>query len=37
MIKYPIVPTNITVHLGKPQESAENITVNFTDYIKNVA
>ena len=36
-IRYPIVPNNITVHLGKPSEAAKNITVSFTDYIKNVA
>ena len=35
--RYPIVPRNITVHLGKPDESARNITVSFTDYISNVA
>ena len=33
----PTIPTNITVHLGAPNEPAENITVPFTDYIKNVA
>lgn len=31
------VPNKITVHLGKPDELAENVTVNFIDYIKNVA
>lgn len=31
------VPTNITVHLGTPDEDAENVTVPFSDYIKNVA
>ncbi|MBR5528782.1 MAG: peptidoglycan-binding protein [Clostridia bacterium] len=31
------VPENITVHLGRPSESAENVTVTFQDYIKNVA
>ena len=36
-IRYPIVPNNIVVHLGKPDEAARNITVNFTDYIANVA
>lgn len=36
-IKYPIVPNEIIVHLGKPDEAAENITVPFVDYIKNVA
>ena len=36
-IKYPIVPNNITVHLGAPDEAVRNITVSFIDYIKNVA
>ncbi len=31
------VPETITVHLGRPSESAENVTVTFQDYIKNVA
>ena len=31
------IPENITVHLGLPDEEAENVTVNFIDYIKNVA
>ena len=35
--RYPIVPNNITVHLGKPQDNAKNITISFTDYISNVA
>lgn len=33
----PVIPETITVHLGRPDEYAENVTVNFTDYIKNVA
>ena len=33
----PYVPEKITVHLGAPQEPAENVTVTFPDYIKNVA
>ncbi len=33
----PYVPTYITVHLGAPDEPAENVTVSFQDYIKNVA
>jgi len=33
----PYVPTYITVHLGAPDENAENVTVTFSDYIKNVA
>ena len=31
------VPENITVHLGRPNSNAENVTVPFADYIKNVA
>ena len=33
----PAIPQNITVHLGAPTSKAENITIPFTDYIKNVA
>ena len=33
----PTIPTYITVHLGAPNEPAENVTVPFNDYIKNVA
>ena len=36
-IRYPIVPNNITVHLGAPDEAVRNITIPFTDYISNVA
>ena len=36
-VRYPIVPNNITVHLGLPNEAASNITVPFTEYISNVA
>ena len=36
-IRYPVVPNNITVHLGEPDSAARNITVPFTDYISNVA
>ena len=36
-IRYPIVPSMITIHLGKPTDSARNITVSFIDYISNVA
>ena len=35
--RYPIVPNNITVHLGAPNEQANDITVPFTDYLSNVA
>ena len=37
MAVLPVVPQYITVHLGRPDEAAENVTVTFTDYIKNVA
>ncbi len=33
----PYIPTYITVHLGPPSSNAENVTVPFIDYIKNVA
>ena len=33
----PVIPETITVHLGTPSSSAENVTVSFADYIKNVA
>ena len=31
------IPENITVHLGAPDSNAQNITVPFVDYVKNVA
>lgn len=33
----PYIPETITVHLGAPDSAAENVTVPFPDYIKNVA
>ena len=33
----PFIPSEITVHLGAPDQAAENITVPFVEYIKNVA
>lgn len=33
----PFVPQNITVHLGPPDSNAANVTVPFSDYVKNVA
>lgn len=42
-MKYPFVldkvyiPQFIVVHLGYPNSGAENVTVGFVDYIKNVA
>lgn len=37
VLPQPIVPEFITVHLGRPNENANNVTVPFPDYIKNVA
>lgn len=34
---YPVIPEYITVHLGEPDAAAQNVTVSFPDYIKNVA
>ena len=34
---FPFIPQSITVHLGPPDASASNITVPFTEYVKNVA
>lgn len=33
----PFIPQNITVHLGPPDSNAANVTVPFSDYVKNVA
>ena len=33
----PYIPERITVHLGTPNSDAENVTVSFPDYVKNVA
>ena len=33
----PYIPRTITVHLGPPDAPAENVTVSFPDYVKNVA
>ena len=33
----PYIPEYITVHLGPPASGAENVTVTFPEYIKNVA
>ena len=33
----PVIPEFITVHLGPPDSNAQNVTVSFIDYIKNVA
>ena len=33
----PVIPETVRVHLGAPDDPAENVTVSFPDYIKNVA
>ncbi len=33
----PFVPQRITVHIGPPSTGGENVTVPFSDYVKNVA
>ncbi len=33
----PYIPETITVHLGRPDSDAPNVTVDFPSYIKNVA
>lgn len=37
IIVTPYIPTYITVHLGTPDSDAEDVTIDFRDYIKNVA
>ena len=37
MALLPVIPENVTVHLGPPNANAQNVTVPFKDYIKNVA
>ncbi|MGN0447588.1 MAG: peptidoglycan-binding protein [Acutalibacteraceae bacterium] len=37
MAVIPTIPTMITVHLGAPNSNAPNVTIPFTEYIKNVA
>lgn len=33
----PFIPETITVHLGRPDDAAENVTLPFLEYITNVA
>ena len=33
----PVIPEQITVHLGAPDSDGANVTLGFADYIKNVA
>ena len=37
MPNIPTIPETITVHLGPPDQPAENITLPFLDYVANVA
>ena len=37
ILTVPIIPKNITVHLGRPKADARNVTVSFRNYIANVA
>ena len=37
VINAPYIPETITVHLGPPDSDAQNVTLPFIDYIKNVA
>ncbi len=36
-VNLPYIPETITVHLGRPNEAAPNVTLPFYDYIANVA
>lgn len=36
-LNLPVIPENITVHLGAPGDNGQNVTVPFNTYIKNVA
>ena len=36
-VNLPVIPENVTVHLGPPDSDAENVTLPFIDYIANVA
>ena len=37
MPQTPIIPQTITVHLGPPDQNADNVTLPFLDYVANVA
>lgn len=37
IVRLPVIPRNITVHLGPPGSNDETVTVPFPYYIKNVA
>ncbi|MEA4912569.1 MAG: peptidoglycan-binding protein [Oscillospiraceae bacterium] len=36
ILEFVAIPSYVTVHLGKPDASAQNVTVTFLNYIKNV-
>ncbi|MEA5051578.1 MAG: peptidoglycan-binding protein [Oscillospiraceae bacterium] len=36
ILEYVAVPDYVTVHLGRPDAAAQNVTVSFAHYIKNV-
>lgn len=36
-VNLPVIPESITVHLGAPNEPAQNVTLPFIEYIYNVA
>lgn len=36
-VRIPVIPQSITVHLGAPDEEAENVTLPFVEYATNVA
>ena len=37
MPQTPTIPETITVHLGRPEQNARNVTLPFLDYVANVA
>lgn len=37
VLRQVVIPDPITVHLGPPAASAQNVRVSFSDYVKNVA
>ena len=37
MAALPYIPETVTVHLGRPEENARNVTVPFLEYVANVA
>lgn len=37
VLRQVVIPNPITVHLGTPNSSAQNVQVSFPDYVKNVA